>query len=276
MNHRKLLLGGSLALIGAATLAGIAAALMPSRFINYDLASTALVVGLYALAMLILASIASSRSILFRVCTVSLAVSMVGFLIEIWGHSILNYQFMELNQKSTLTTLFLGLLLAHRMLIAPMRTPGTPAIIMKRTALVSAGVLFLLSIIGIMTEGFGRFDEIAVRLMLVSAVIVIGSTIAVGLIALLAPKPGDDEPGLLAGSIGVELTCPRCQHPIEARSNRETRCEGCRLKVRVEVEEPRCACGYLLYQLESDICPECGKPVDPDDRWQPSTDPAPA
>jgi rRNA maturation protein Nop10 len=35
----------------------------------------------------------------------------------------------------------------------------------------------------------------------------------------------------------------------------------------VEVEEPRCACGYLLYQLAGDTCPECGRAVAAEDRW---------
>ncbi|MFG0251941.1 MAG: hypothetical protein ACF8NJ_03610, partial [Phycisphaerales bacterium JB038] len=44
-------------------------------------------------------------------------------------------------------------------------------------------------------------------------------------------------------------------------------CQSCGLRIYLEVEEPRCACGYLLYQLQGDRCPECGRLIPWKDRW---------
>lgn len=58
--------------------------------------------------------------------------------------------------------------------------------------------------------------------------------------------------------IFIDLTCPRCRRtqplPLGGAS-----CAACGLKIDVKIEEPRCTqCGYLLYMLEGDACPECG------------------
>ena len=37
--------------------------------------------------------------------------------------------------------------------------------------------------------------------------------------------------------------------------------------MKIEIEEPRCACGYLLYRLEGDSCPECGAMVTAGVSW---------
>ena len=70
--------------------------------------------------------------------------------------------------------------------------------------------------------------------------------------------------------IEVDLTCPRCgvEQPIRTGS---AKCTGCGLRIRIDVEEPRCECGYLLYQLEGDVCPECGRSIEDQDRWAKST-----
>jgi hypothetical protein len=55
-------------------------------------------------------------------------------------------------------------------------------------------------------------------------------------------------------------SCPRCglsqQFAIGSGA-----CSGCGLTVRIELEEPRCACGYLLFRLKDGRCPECGRPI---------------
>ena len=50
------------------------------------------------------------------------------------------------------------------------------------------------------------------------------------------------------------------------------RCAECGLHITISVEEPRCTCGYLLYHLESDQCPECGRTIDEADRWADAAD----
>jgi hypothetical protein len=64
----------------------------------------------------------------------------------------------------------------------------------------------------------------------------------------------------------MQIVCPRCRTRQELLTGR-SRCRECGLRIRITVEEPRCACGYLLYRLEGDTCPECGRQVPERDRW---------
>lgn len=71
----------------------------------------------------------------------------------------------------------------------------------------------------------------------------------------------------VARRVRTRVVCPRCESEVEVASNRQTRCPACRLRFRLVVEEPRCVCGYVLYRLEGDTCPECGRRVPEEDRW---------
>ncbi len=64
----------------------------------------------------------------------------------------------------------------------------------------------------------------------------------------------------------IELECPQCRQMQEVPTG-SPRCRTCRARLTVEVEEPRCACGYLLYQLSGDYCPECGASIPAELRW---------
>ena len=58
----------------------------------------------------------------------------------------------------------------------------------------------------------------------------------------------------------IVMTCPRCT--AEQRfSNGPCWCTSCKFTMLIEIEEPRCECGYLLYQLQGDACPECGRVI---------------
>jgi len=59
----------------------------------------------------------------------------------------------------------------------------------------------------------------------------------------------------------VVLSCPRCRRKQTIGLGGAT-CKACGLRIDVRVEEPSCAnCGYLLYKLTSDVCPECGTSI---------------
>jgi hypothetical protein len=66
----------------------------------------------------------------------------------------------------------------------------------------------------------------------------------------------------LADRIQLELECPRCGAELSVPAG-PARCPSCRFTMMIEVEEPRCECGYLLYDLAGDQCPECGRAVVP-------------
>lgn len=60
--------------------------------------------------------------------------------------------------------------------------------------------------------------------------------------------------------IVINLTCPRCGR-VQDMVTGAGMCADCRLKIRLEIEEPRCECGYLLFKLTGETCPECGRQV---------------
>lgn len=65
--------------------------------------------------------------------------------------------------------------------------------------------------------------------------------------------------------LSLKIVCPRCLLD-QTVSNGHSRCGRCRLKFHIEIEEPRCpGCNYLLHQLTSAKCPECGRELSADE-----------
>ena len=59
----------------------------------------------------------------------------------------------------------------------------------------------------------------------------------------------------------VTLVCPACRKK-QTLPVGDSRCASCRVLIHTRFEEPRCAaCGYSLFMLASDRCPECGTEV---------------
>ena len=65
--------------------------------------------------------------------------------------------------------------------------------------------------------------------------------------------------------ITVALMCPVCRDEQRLGTG-PVRCTSCGTLLTVELEEPRCECGYLLYQLQTEACPECGRAIAPEQR----------
>ena len=65
----------------------------------------------------------------------------------------------------------------------------------------------------------------------------------------------------------LDMACPKCGHR-QAFAVGNVRCPACRTRLYIEIEEPRCECGYLLYRLEGEVCPECGRAIPPEMRWR--------
>ncbi len=84
-------------------------------------------------------------------------------------------------------------------------------------------------------------------------------TLALVVLAVLN-RQIDYEPGSKE-MLSLFLACPRCgkKHNVAIG---EASCVACDLRISTRIEEPRCRkCGYLLYKLTSDRCPECGEAV---------------
>jgi len=75
----------------------------------------------------------------------------------------------------------------------------------------------------------------------------------------------DRAAGVESTTLNLSLICPRCFHQ-QTLPTGSSRCEKCRLKFRIDIEEPRCPhCNYLLHELTRPVCPECGKSLSHDE-----------
>jgi len=62
-------------------------------------------------------------------------------------------------------------------------------------------------------------------------------------------------------ALEADLTCPRCSKTHTVPVGR-SKCPSCELAFRSEIDEEHCEnCGYVLYGIDSAVCPECGQPI---------------
>jgi hypothetical protein len=267
MNRKQMILWFFLGFVGLAMVAGMIAILLPEKYIRDEIIPTILLVGTYALGGLIVVAINRDMRWTSRIAVGTLLISLIVFLILIWFERSMRGNTEETVFKIGFVFLIAGCVSVHRLLICPLRSSVTVASVCKYASLISGLLTGVLIAVIIISEGFWGLDDFVVRLIGMGLLATAGTSICAGAIAIFGPKPEDEDPGLIDASIPVSMTCPRCRSLVDIHSNKDCRCPSCRLKIRVEVEEPRCSCGYQLYQLDSDTCPECGNMIDEQDRW---------
>ncbi len=267
MSRKQMALFGFLGFVGLAMLTGAVAILFPRRIVSDRILGSLVLIGLYALGIMLVMTFGGRMRWVRRGCVAGFVVSLILFLVGIWFERVLEWRWENYIWVSGAIALTIGSCFSHLLFIWPIKPTQLSSSAIRWAALLmglfTAGVV----LVGFVQEGFGYWGRMHIRIMGMSAIVTAGTTIATIAIAMFAPKPGEDEPGLIGSAIQVSMTCPRCGSATKAVADRESRCTGCRLKIRVEVEEPRCACGYSLYQLESNVCPECGRSVADEDRW---------
>lgn len=270
MISKKHILWTFLTFVALAVITGIAAVVLPRGWVDDEVMITILLVGCYSLGGLIVVVLGGLKGIdgrtqrwTLRISTTALFLSLALFITGIW----VGWQWDQYFLKPGAVALSTGLTFVHRLVVRPLRCKLTAFRINKLTALITGALTGTIVSVAFITDGFGVFDEFMFRVLAIVAIVTAGSTIAAGALAFFAPMPGEDEQGSIAASIPIEIACPRCKTSINAQSNKESRCPTCRLQVRIEVKEPRCVCGYLLYKLNTDTCPECGKRIPESEQW---------
>jgi hypothetical protein len=185
--------------------------------------------------------------------------ALVGLTIA-WGNPVaMEDELVKLGAIATVVAIWashMGLLMLPRIDRSAWR-------IVRVMTLVTAGTLAIVIIGVILAEDL---DKWVAKLMGVLSILCSCGTVVTPILALLDRLRRRQAPETFDRRIAVRLACPRCgaEGVVETGG---ARCEGCSLRIEVRVDEPRCACGYLLYRLASASCPECGRPVDPRDRW---------
>jgi len=141
---------------------------------------------------------------------------------------------------------------------------------------VCGAVAALVLLFAIWTDGWWWDEDILVKTF--ASMLTIAAGCGVGVFVVARLTQGDlveHEDSALGNRMLVNVKCPRCGQFTELRANTYGRCMTCDLKLKVEFEEPRCACGYLLHGLTGDVCPECGQSIKSKRGWGGEEEPAP-
>jgi hypothetical protein len=126
--------------------------------------------------------------------------------------------------------------------------------LLRRTALILGTGLAAMWVGYYVLDQIFSIDEHAIRMALM-----LTSVAATGALLCLPPAVFLDRGMTSAVPMHVEaLLCPRCGAPCDS-SAADCKCPRCALPIRLDRGEPRCACGYLLVNLDGNTCPECGR-----------------
>ncbi len=137
--------------------------------------------------------------------------------------------------------------------------------------LVLAALVALTVILVVLTE---TFEDWSAKLIAVLSILGGCGTGVTPVLAIIERVQRRGDPIALPRRLKVQLVCPRCRSSQEILAG-SSQCASCGLRIKIDIEEPRCACGYPLYQLRADRCPECGRVVEPGTGWVSEGDDAP-
>ncbi len=109
-------------------------------------------------------------------------------------------------------------------------------------------------------EELTQFDFLTIGLVIGWVTTILGLT-AISIAMRRENNPRGKLVRTIPKRVKMKMTCPRCEQWLEAPSG-PARCDGCGLRLIIEIKEPRCDCGYLLYELKGNVCPECGRVIE--------------
>lgn len=134
------------------------------------------------------------------------------------------------------------------------------------TACVVAMILFNDSYFWNHLWGGVLFEMVVWPLTVISLLLTAVGTVVVPLAAAGGVIRKEHKEAAVHGAIAIDMECPKCRQRQNFKAG-PARCSSCRVRLFIEVDEPRCECGYLLYRLVGDTCPECGRPVAAGQKW---------
>lgn len=165
----------------------------------------------------------------------------------------------DLNEDSGLVTVVTSLaaVIAHANLImfCPLRQEQR----WVRHSTIACGILTAICVDINATWFAGQPSDLLLRLAGACGFIAGCGTLALAILARL--NRGVGQKAILSEIKELTLICPGCGKKQTVAVG-DSQCLACNLRFAIRVEEPRCiSCGYLLYMLKSDTCPECGTSI---------------
>jgi Zn finger protein HypA/HybF involved in hydrogenase expression len=199
----------------------------------------------------------------------SATVAMLIWLMLIWFHRPMSWYVEETVARIAGTFTIGGVLAAQSGLLSLPRFDNRHADAVRR---VTIGVTMFLAVYGVILiwwlDDLARISdaETLARAMGVLAIIAACGTVVTPILLKMQNVRHTGGVGAVPLNIDVTIVCPRCHSDQRLRTG-ERSCTKCGLRIKIELEEPRCECGYLLHKLENNRCPECGRAIDERDRW---------
>ena len=272
MRLRKAFLWSMIVSLCLAALLGIAALLLPSwaRYDDEILIST-LLFGLYSLLALCCAIVTEKRRLVgcMWIGIAGAAGALSIWLVMVWFDSSFRWQIEEQLAKTAGSLTTISVLIAQcGLLILPRLDGPLAGFVRKATITVSIALACTLIFMYWWFEWVDNYidDDILWRGMGVLGILTACGTVITPIVWKVQAVHRVDSVESLPTNVRLQVTCPRC-HTQQELSAGPSKCAQCGLRITIDVEEPRCTCGYQLYRLESDHCPECGREIPEADRW---------
>lgn len=247
--------------------------------VSDDLMTTSICVAICFAALLSAATAARRRPFLRLSMAISMVLTSCGTAMlvlllwfEPWSHhSYLSHVDAELVSKIAGSCLTLGIALAHNGAFSLIRSKSRILLGLKVSVMVGVwlivGFIFMMAWMEHVFSSNGGFGFYMWYFLLMGlAVLTLLGTIAVPIAAISRANKETAPVESLGSKLALLLECPKCAKRQELRTG-NVRCGKCGTGLFIEIEEPRCECGYLLYQLQGDTCPECGRPIPAANRW---------
>ncbi len=272
MRLRKAFLWSMIVSLSLAALLGISAIILP-RWFRYDeeiLLSTVLF-GAYSLVALICASVLEKRRFVALMWTglAAAGAALAGWLLLIWFDAAIDRNVQEPIWQIGGTCTTAAVAIGHGGLLALLRFDLPLAGFVRRATIVMAALLAAQIIFAIWFFDWierSMDGELFIRGMGVLGILAACGTVVTPILWKVQAVRRAESAETIPIKLQLQVTCPRCQSQQQLRTG-PAKCAQCGLRITIEVEEPRCACGYLLYRLASNRCPECGREIAEADRW---------
>lgn len=183
-----------------------------------------------------------------------------------------DYSAEESDLRLCSTSLILGIGLAHSGVFSIVSAHTRLLFFTKLATMVCVWICATLSLIPLWYEevfnSFGGVFWTYLPFYMLSILASIVGTVIVPIAAVSHANKTQVANESISSRVKILLECPKCAERQELSSG-NVRCSNCKASIFIEIEEPRCECGYLLYQLQGDVCPECGRRVRESEKWQP-------
>ena len=272
MRLRKAFLWSMIVSLSLAALLGIVALMLPD-WVRKDeeILFSTLLFGLYSLLALCCAIVQETRRLVgwMWIGIGAAAVALPIWIFIVWFESNLDGDVVEQLAKTAGSLTTISVVIAQCGLLLLPRLDGPLAgFVRKATIIVSIALACTLIFMYWWFEWIDNYidDDILVRGMGVLGILTACGTVVTPIIWKVQAVHRGGSVDSIPSRLRVDIKCPRCETQQQLRTG-PAKCATCGLRITVQVEEPRCTCGYQLYRLESDHCPECGREVPQADRW---------